>query len=100
MGVEVPRAEVAASVNRSLVGHLHNPRAKRRLAGIKDRELPMYKQENVLQEVVRLGSISQDAEPNSSYQSRITAKQDGQRVPVFVYDTSHQAFIREFLGTR
>src|SRR5258705_13846989 len=93
MGVEVPRVEVAASINRSLVGHLHNPGAKRRLVGIKDRDLPMHKQENILQEIVRLRSVAQNAQRNSSYQSRITAKQDRQRIPVLVDDTSRQAFV-------
>jgi len=68
VSIEVSRVQVAAAVNRAL-GNQHKPRTKRSLLGIEDVSPAMHKQEDILKEVVRFGSIAQNAHRNSSYQS-------------------------------
>src|SRR6476646_8661291 len=68
VSIEVSRVQVAVAVNRALVGNQHKPRTKRSFLGIEDVSPAMHKQEHILKEVVRFGSIAQNAYRNS-YQS-------------------------------
>ena len=45
VSIEVSRVQVAAAVNRALVGNQHKPRTKRSLLGIEDVSPAMHKQE-------------------------------------------------------
>src|SRR6266446_2584519 len=92
-GVEVPRLQIAAAINRSLIGHLDNPGAYGTLVGVKDGRFAVDKQKDVLQEIICLRGIAQDAKRNSTYKSRIAAKQESQRFPALLADTNHQAFV-------
>src|SRR5208337_5171044 len=53
LGIEMARVQIAATVNRTMVGHLHDPRTCRTLGTIKYRALLVNEQKYVLEQIVR-----------------------------------------------
>src|ERR1700677_3758779 len=53
LGIEMARIQIAATVDRTMVGHLHDPRTSRTLGTIKHHALLMNEQKYVLEQIVR-----------------------------------------------
>jgi hypothetical protein len=73
------RGEIATPLNRSLIGHVHNPRARRAFRTVEDRALPLNKEKKVLDEIVCLRSVSEDPGRYAAHDTRISLEEKSQR---------------------
>ena len=78
MRVEVPRLEVTSAVDCAMVGHLDDPGPSRAFGRIEESGLAMNKQEHVLEQIVCLGRISEDAKGYAAHEPSVPSKQASQ----------------------
>jgi hypothetical protein len=87
------RLKVAPTIDRALVGHLDDPRARRTFGGIEYLTPAVNEQEDLLKQVVGFGTVTKYAQSDRADQTGITLKQVTQRLHITIADAGHQALI-------
>jgi len=85
--IELARREVAAPLNGPVVSHLDDPGACGTFGTVKDRALPMDKEEQVLDEIVSLCRVSEYTGCYAANDSRIAWEQASERFLIALCNT-------------
>src|SRR5580704_2941196 len=91
--VEVASRQISATVDRSRVGHLHDPRLCRAFGTIEDARFPLDEKKQVLYKVFCFSGVSQDSGGDTANESRVSQEQTAQGFLVILLDARHQHFI-------
>ena len=81
-----------------MVSHLHNPGPGAAFGAVEDLALALDMQKQVLDQVFRLGCVSQDARGHASRQACIALKENCESFPVPHANLTKQGFVRDLCG--
>src|SRR6267378_2568972 len=87
------RGEIATPLNRSLIGHVHNPRTRRAFRTVEDRALLLDKEKEVLDEIVCLRSVSEDPGRYAAHNSRIALEEKSECFLIALCNKCQQVFV-------
>lgn len=95
-GVKLARGEMAAPLDGPVVCHLNNPGAGCAFRAVEDPALALEKKKQVLNEILRLRRVPQDASGNGADDCRVTVEELPQRLQLAVLQTAKQNLVADF----